>query len=92
MKKQKSNAFEGTSLDGQLRSLGITHLVITGMVTHGCVKNTCLGAVKSGYRVVLAGDAHSSFSKDAAKLINEWNHKLSHQGVTVLPSSEIFFN
>ncbi len=92
IKKQKSNAFEGTSLDGQLQSMGITHLVVTGMVTHGCVKNTCLGAVKSGYQVVLVGDAHSSFSKEAAQLIDEWNTKLGQQGVTVLPSSEIFFN
>jgi nicotinamidase-related amidase len=90
--KLKSNSFEKTSLDEQLRSSAVTHLVIAGMVTHGCVKNTCLGALPLGYQVTLAADAHSSYSKGASALVEEWNRKLSEQGVCVLPAGEIVFN
>jgi hypothetical protein len=44
-----------------------------------------------GYRVILAADGHSSFSKDAAKLITEWNDKLQQAGVQVVPTAAITF-
>jgi nicotinamidase-related amidase len=89
--KQHSNSFESTSLQGELAANGITTLVICGMVTHGCVKNACLGALALDYRTVLVEDGHSSFSKDAAKLVDEWNRKLGVQGVAVVPTGEIVF-
>jgi nicotinamidase-related amidase len=89
--KEKSNSFEGTDLDQRLKSQGVTHIVVTGMVTHGCVKNGCLGALEHGYRVTLAQDAHSNFSAKASELIAEWNEKLRYQGVEVKPSAEIKF-
>jgi nicotinamidase-related amidase len=76
--KLKGNAFEGTELDGELAALGVGAVVVTGLVTHGCVQHTCIGAHELGYRVVLVADGHSSYSKDAPKLIDEWNEKLSH--------------
>lgn len=87
--KQHGNAFEETPLDAELRARGIRSLVICGLVTHGCVKATCLGALDLGYRVVLAGDAHSSYSKDAARLIEEWNAKLQAAGAEVAPAAEL---
>jgi hypothetical protein len=38
---------------------------------------------------VLAGDGHSSYSKDAARLIEEWNRKLGEAGAVVLPAAQI---
>ena len=49
------------------------------------------GALALGYAVVLAGDAHSSYSKDAARLIEEWNRKLGAAGAQVLPLSRLRF-
>jgi nicotinamidase-related amidase len=89
--KEHSNAFEEPELGELLTSLGVGRLVITGLVTHGCVKNNCLGALKMGYQVVLAGDAHSSFSKDAFALIEKWNKALAEKGVKVLNTAEISF-
>ena len=91
LSKQKSNSFEGTNLDEILKSKDIDRLVITGLVTHGCVKNGCLGAKQLGYKVTLVGDAHSNYSARAAELIEEWNRKLSLEGVELKPSSEITF-
>lgn len=89
--KQHGNAFEDTPLGAELQARGIRNLVIGGLVTHGCVKATCLGALELGYRVVLVGDAHSSYSKDAARLIEDWNTKLQESGVELRLASEISF-
>jgi nicotinamidase-related amidase len=87
--KKHGNAFEGTPLETELRTRGIQRLVMTGLVTHGCVKATCLGGRELGYPVVLVQDGHSSFSKDAARLIVEWNEKLAGRGVQLCPAADI---
>jgi nicotinamidase-related amidase len=87
----KGNAFEGTELDGELAALGVGAVVVTGLVTHGCVKNSCIGAHDLGYRVVLVTDGHSSYSKDASKLIEEWNETLSHDIAELRTAGEVAF-
>lgn len=89
--KQHGNAFEDTVLHQELSARGISRVVVAGLVTHGYVKATCLGARELGYTVVLAADGHSSYSKDAARVIEEWNHKLSEAGVEVRPTQEVVF-
>jgi nicotinamidase-related amidase len=89
--KQHGNAFEETNLEDVLRSKKVSSLIIMGLVTHGCVKATCLGARELGYNVTLIKDGHSSYSKDAARLIEEWNQKLSAQGCELMAASEINF-
>ena len=89
--KHHGNAFEGTILHEALRSKGIRCVVITGLVTHGCVRATCLGAKELGYDVILASDGHSSYNKDAARLIEEWNQKLGEEAVELRPVAEITF-
>ncbi len=92
LNKEKSNSFEGTDLDDQLKSMQVRHVVVTGLVTHGCVKNGCQGALEHGYQVTLVQDGHSSFSGKAAQLIEEWNGKLAAEGVVVKPAAEVFFD
>ena len=89
--KQHGNAFEDTPLDEILRARDVTTVVVAGLVTHGCVRATCLGARELGYNVILVQDGHSSYSKDAAKLIEEWNEKLSAKQIEVRATSEITF-
>lgn len=89
--KKHGNAFEDTNLEQMLKSKNITHLVIMGLVTHGCVKATCLGARQLGYNVTLVKDGHSSYSKDAARLIEEWNGKLGALGCALIAAAEINF-
>ena len=89
--KQHGNAFEDTPLHAELTGRGIGRVIVTGLVTHGCVKATCLGALALGYAVTLAADGHSSYSKDSAQLIGEWNRKLGEAGANVAPASQIAF-
>jgi nicotinamidase-related amidase len=89
--KRHGDAFQDTNLREELESREIRRVVITGLVTHGCVKATCIGAKSQGYEVVLVKDGHSSFSKQAAKLIAEWNEKLSEGTVELRTTEEIAF-
>jgi nicotinamidase-related amidase len=89
--KQHGNAFEDTPLHGELAGRGVGRVIVTGLVTHGCVKAPCLGALELGYAVVLAADGHSSYSKDAARLIEEWNRRLGEAGTVVAPAAQVAF-
>ena len=89
--KEHGNAFEKTNLGELLTARGVGRIVAAGLVTHGCVKSTCLGALELGYQVVLAGDAHSSYNSDAAAMIIKWNKALAEQGVQVKDSAQINF-
>ena len=90
--KHHGSAFEGTPLGEELKRRGVSRIVVCGMVTHGCVKAACLDGVKLGYRVVLASDAHSNYSKKAAQVIDEWHGKLRAAGVELKPTCEIDFD
>jgi nicotinamidase-related amidase len=47
-----------------LASRGRKRIILTGMETHICVLQTCLGLMGSGYEVHVAGDAVCSRAKD----------------------------
>ncbi len=90
--KQHGNAFEETNLQDVLQSKNIHSLVITGLVTHGCFKATCIGALELGYRVIAVKDAHSSYSDQAASLIEKWNANLSAMNAELKATSEVQFS
>ena len=87
--KQHGNAFYGTNLKEILDSEEIENIVITGLVTHGCVRATSIGGHGLGYRVLLVEDGHSNYSKGAAKIIEKWNLELSKEQVELYSSDEI---
>jgi nicotinamidase-related amidase len=89
IQKRHGSAFQGTDLGKELAARAISRLVVTGLVTHGCVKATCLDAVKLGYGVILVKDGHSNFHKKAADVIAEWNQKLSEGGVELKSTQEL---
>jgi nicotinamidase-related amidase len=89
--KQHSSALKETSLGQLLRGMGVRTLVVTGLVTHGCVRHTAEAALAQGYDVVLVADGHSTWNRNAARLIQEWNGKLEAAGARVLPAKEVEF-
>ena len=91
IQKEHASALLKTALPAELEARGIRTLVVSGLVTHGCVKATCEDALSHGYRVILAADGHSSYSKDGASLVDEWNAKLADMGAAVLPAADIDF-
>ena len=62
--KRQWGAFHATSLDQQLRRLGVTTVVMAGIATNFGVESTARGAIERGYAVVFAEDAMTTMSKD----------------------------
>ena len=55
--KDAYSAFEGTTLDAQLRELRTKRLFIGGLVTEYCVLSSALDGLRLGHEVVLLTDA-----------------------------------
>jgi nicotinamidase-related amidase len=91
MDKTHPNSFEDTPLEGELDALGVGVVVVAGLVTHGCVKATCQGAKKLGFRAVLVSDGHSNFNKEPEPLIAETHAKLAAEGVELVSTAEVRF-
>jgi nicotinamidase-related amidase len=86
--KKRTSAFRDTGLAGLLRQNGITRLFLAGLISNGCVKDSCLDATADGFSVTCIADAHSTFYKNADKIINETNKTLVQQGITLVTSQE----
>jgi nicotinamidase/pyrazinamidase len=51
------SGFQGTDLKAQLKRLGVKEVVIGGLTTDYCVKETALDAIKAGFKVEVLEDA-----------------------------------
>lgn len=51
------SAFDETDLDAQLENDGVEEVVVGGLATDYCVKNTVLDAIRQGYKVKAVEDA-----------------------------------
>ena len=87
--KTRGDAFQETGLADLLHSRGVDQVVVTGLVSQGCVRATCQGALAHGFRVLLVEDAHSSYRRDAEEIIQHWNHKLAEQGVELAAARDL---
>ncbi len=72
--KDAYSGFEGTELDKKLKETGSNELVIAGLATDYCVKNTVIDALKLGYPTTVAEDAIKAVNieaRDGEKAIEE---------------------
>jgi nicotinamidase-related amidase len=60
--KRRMGAFHGTDLDLQLRSRGITGIVLAGIATSLGVESTARSAYDHGYNLTFAADAMTDFT------------------------------
>ncbi|MBT8767665.1 cysteine hydrolase family protein [Metapseudomonas boanensis] len=63
--KPRYSAFHRTELDAQLKRLGVSRLMVSGVLTDACVLSTVLDAFALGYRVDLIADACTSTTSAA---------------------------
>lgn len=82
--KRHGSAFKETALQSELSRLGITRIIVAGLVSNGCVAATCRGAMRLGYEVVLVADGHSTYGRNPETKIQECNRLLATAGVRVL--------
>jgi nicotinamidase-related amidase len=63
--KHTSGVFNSTNIDSILRNMGIDTLIVTGVVTYGCVETSTRGAMDRNYKVLLVEDACAGWSQEA---------------------------
>jgi nicotinamidase-related amidase len=63
--KRRLGAFIGTSLDADLRRLGVTQIVLAGISTSAGIESTARSAYDLGYHVTFAVDAMTDRSAEA---------------------------
>ena len=64
VKKHRPSAFTGTDLDMTLRSMGKETIMMTGVITEGCVESTAREGWLRDYYVVVAEDCIGSSSPE----------------------------
>ncbi|PKL80976.1 MAG: cysteine hydrolase [Ignavibacteriae bacterium HGW-Ignavibacteriae-4] len=76
--KSVNSAFIGTDLDEQLKSNGISSLVIAGLTTNHCVSTTVRMAGNLGYNTRLVSDATATFDRIGVNGV-KFDSELIHQ-------------
>jgi nicotinamidase-related amidase len=84
--KTCSGVFAGTSLDYLLRRLGITGLIVGGVVTNGCVEHAIIHGHDLGYACVLVSDGSAALTDEIHENTLE---RLEHRRAHVLPAGAI---
>jgi nicotinamidase-related amidase len=86
VRKRASDAFQGTALRETLQAMGARALIVAGIQTEHCVAATCRGALRSGYAVDLAQDAHSTWpaeGRSAGEIMAAESSALRAEGVAL---------
>ena len=82
---QGYSGFEGTQLDEFLKEKGIDTVVVCGLATDYCVKNTAIDAANAGFRTVVVSDACKAISPD----LNETEFQLRKNNVYYTDSNDL---
>src|ERR1700682_2853160 len=64
VQKWRPSAFRSTNLDMVLRCNNIRSVVLTGVITQGCVESTARDAMFHDYYVVIANNCVATYNKD----------------------------
>jgi len=98
IRKATCDAFYGTGLEAELRSRGITGLVLTGYATDFCVDATLRSAVSKDFTVTVVADAHTTSENPvvSADLVRQhhnwaWANCIASKRVKVVKASELRF-
>ena len=83
VQKNHGNAFKKTDLKQILLDFNIDSITIGGLVSHGCVKATCLGGLAEGFNTLLLKNGHTNWSKDAQIKITATESMLNKNGVLI---------
>ncbi len=82
------SGFQGTDLSGRLKRLGVTQLILGGLATDYCVKNTVLDALRDGFGVSVLKDCVKGVEVkrgDSAAALRD----MLANGATIIESREV---
>jgi nicotinamidase-related amidase len=98
IRKTMGDAFYGSTLEAELRSRGITTVLLMGYATDFCVDATLRSATSKDFSVIVVADAHTTSDNPVLKaaVVREhhnwaWANAITKKGVTVLKADEVRF-
>ena len=92
LKKYASSAFDNTTLEATLKTLGTKELVLCGLQSEFCVANTAKSALGLGLRVIVAADAHGTWpsgDNTADAISRRVNDELQAAGAKLQTTAEL---
>jgi nicotinamidase-related amidase len=84
IQKHHGDAFKKTALNNLLKDKKVTEILACGLTSHGCVKATCIGGLKNGYKTSLLKQGHSNVNKDANNKILLAEETLKELGIEAI--------
>jgi nicotinamidase-related amidase len=98
IRKTTCDAFYRTPLEAELRSRGITTVVLTGYATDFCVDATLRSAASKDFGIIVVTDAHTTSDNPVlkAELVRRhhdwaWANAITRRSVRVLKAGELCF-
>jgi nicotinamidase-related amidase len=72
IQKSQYDAFYGTELETELKQMGVSQVVVAGVLTHLCCETTARGAFMRGFKVFFLVDGTATYCEDfhRATLLN----------------------
>lgn len=94
IQKHHPSSFHDTSLEKELRRLGINKLVIGGLQTEWCIDSTIRHAFSLGFDVTVVADGHSTMDSpilEAEKIVEHHNRIFKGGFASLKLASELKF-
>ncbi|MCK5147805.1 isochorismatase family protein [bacterium] len=82
--KQHGNAFLKTDLKFILDNKKIKEITVCGLVSHGCVKATCIGGLNERDTINLLKNGHTNWNKEATRKIDSTEKELNQIGIKIV--------
>ena len=89
IEKTHPDIFSNPRLEEILAEKKIGSLLVTGLISNGCVQQACKTALAKGFQVTLLQDAHSTFYAGAEKMIRRVNTEMEQLGACVILINEL---
>ncbi len=89
--KKVGNAFQEPALQSVIEARDIKNVIVTGLVSQGCIRATSLGGLQQGLQVFLIKGGHSNYNKDAPEVMNRIETELETAGVNLVDPGELAF-
>lgn len=90
--KKVGNAFQAPALMSVIEARDIKNVIVTGLVSQGCIRATSLGGLQLGLEVFLVKGAHSNYDRNAEGVIEKVENELAGAGVQVVSAGELAFH
>lgn len=82
--KTRPSIFHDTGLAHLLAAAGIGQLFVAGLLSNGCVRDSCIDGLQRGFDVTLVSDAHSTLYRNAASIVEAVNTEVAGCGAALV--------